>query len=62
MAVKFNYFTTNQAYLNIAGANVDVPVTPPICSSVGETIEIYVQATPQIEVEDFTISIRKNGV
>ena len=62
MAVKTNYFSTNQADLVIPGGNVATSVSPKICTSAGEMIEIYVQATPEIEVEDTVISIRKNGV
>ena len=60
-SVKLNYFTTNQADLAITGGAVPNAVTPTICNSPGETIEIYVHATPQIEVEDTVISILKNG-
>ena len=60
--VKTNYFTSNQAELPITGGNVPNSVMAGFCNSNGDTIEIYVHATPQVEVEDTIISIMKDGV
>ena len=59
--IKNNYFTSNQDDLPITGGNSPNEVMPSFCNSGGDTIEIYVQATPLLEVEDTTISIMKDG-
>ena len=62
MTVKTNYFTSNQEELPIMGGNVPNFVLPGFCNTDGDTIEIYVHATPMFEVEDAVISIMKDGV
>ena len=61
MKVKNNYYTSNQAELPITGGNVPNSVMPSFCNYDGVTIEIYVHATPKVEVEDTVISIMKDG-
>ena len=62
LVVKNNYFTSNQADLPITGGGVPNKVMPTFCNSNGESVEIYVQATLENEVEETIISIMKDGV